>query len=682
MKGSDVVYSKMKRLLILLLCILFMIPNISSAQTLYNNNVQNHIEERQVGKWAAALFNYFICMQKNVLTIDKPGVYELGNYKGTIVIYNGNITLKNTDLSGNLIVLKSANNGEINLENVNIRGKLSIYGNNVKLVLNGKFNDIIVLSSTLNLILSKGNIENLTVSKGLQNTTINLYAGTQVNALLLDSVSYVKGKGVIRKATVTSNGVRIEQIPQELVHENGINVQVGYSRKSGSDNSSSNNSQIDNEIVTEIMKDLKLVLTGAAGRKASPEIILPSTDDKGYQSNITWVSDNLEFIQIEGNKALIYRRGLNGSHSEDHDDGGCENDVNSSASVSLVTMDATNFENLSHEEGSSGCSGEGGKVNLVGLKATINKGTATDTKTFFILIPWGWGKAITIAENNSGIGEHEHSDFAPIPKVIPEQDLFIGQYPLYMSSEDLAQNGEIITNVQYEAVSTTTASAITGSAIAAVNIVDDSLLRIEPYNPGYLIITAEVGNSAGKANVTFKVSIETQIQVDDLSAVKDSGRNLRISIISKGHDSSQKNSIILPDTDYLGHGTSITWKSNNNEFLVINEDLNLAMIYRRGSSKEEGGCGEHSELVALSSIVDVEEKSDEEICDGSCEDESDSDEGGNCSGEEDSHEDSSKGGKSTGVELIATIKRGEAEVTKNIFIKIPWGWGKTISVKY
>lgn len=674
-------YSKMKRLLILLFCILFMIPNISSAQTLYNTNVQNHIEERQVGKWAAVLFKYFI-MQKNVISLDKPGVYELGNYKGTIVIYNGNITLKNTDLSGNLIVLKSANNGEINLENVNIRGKLSIYGNNVKLVLNGKFNDIIVSSSSINLILSKGNIENLTVSKGFQNTTISLYAGTQVNTLLLDSVTYVKGKGVIRKATVTSNGVRIEQIPQELVHENGINVQVGYSRKSGSDNSNSNNSQIDNEIVTEIMKDLKLELTGAAGRKASPEITLPSTDDKGYQSNITWVSDNLEFIQIEGNKALIYRRGLNGSHSEDHDDGGCENDVNSSASLSLVTIDVTNFESLSHEEGSSGCSGSVGKVNLVGLKATVNKGIANDTKTFYILIPWGWGKAITIAENNSGTGEHEHSDSAPIPKVIPDQDLFIGQYPLYMSSEDLAQNGEIITNVQYEAVSTTTASAITGSAIAAVNIVDDSLLRIEPYNPGYLIITAEVGNSAGKANVTFKVSIETQIQVDDFSAVKDSGRNLRLNIISKGHDSSQKNSIILPDTDYLGHGTSVTWKSNNNDFIVINEDLNLAMIYRRGSSKEEGGCGKHSELEYLSSIAGGEEKSDEVSCDGSCEGEADSDEGGSCGGDEDSHEDSSKGGKSTGVELTATIKRGEAEVTKNIFIKIPWGWGKKISVKY
>jgi len=676
------VYSKMKRLLILLFCILFMIPNISSAQTFYNPNVQNHIEERQVGKWAVGLFNYFMSMQKKVLTIDKPGVYELGNYKGTIVIYNGNVTLKNTYLTGNLIILKSASNEEVNLENVNIRGNVRIYGKNVKLVLNGKFNHITVSSSGLNLNLSKGNIENLSVSNGLENTTINLFAGTQINNLLLDSVTYVKGKGVIRIATVTINGVRMEQIPQELIHENGINVQVGYSRKSGSDNSNSSNSQIDNEIVSEIMKDLKLELKGAVGRKANPEISLPSTDDKGYQSNIAWVSDNLEFIQIEDNKALIYRRGINGSHSEDHDEEGCENDVNSSATVSLISKDYTNFESLNHEESSAGCSGSGGKVNLVGLTATINKGTFFDTKTFYILIPWGWGKAINIVENNSGSGEHEHGDSAPIPKVIPDQELFIGQYPLYISSEDLAQNGEIISNVQYEAVSTTTASAITGSAIAAVNVIDNSLLRIEPYYPGFLIITTDVGNSSGNANVTFKVLIENQIQVDDLSAVNDSCKSLRLNIISKRHDSSQKNFLILPDTDYLGHGTSITWKCNNNDFIVINEDLNLAMIYRRGSSKEEGGCGEHSELEYLSSIVGGEEKSDEESCDGSCEGEADSDEGGSCGGDENSHEDSSKGGKSTDVELTATIKRGEAETTKNIFIKIPWGWGKTISVKY
>ncbi|MDF2615637.1 MAG: hypothetical protein K0Q47_292 [Sedimentibacter sp.] len=673
----------MKRLLILLFCILFMIPNISSAQTTYNPDFQNHIEVRQVGKWAAALFNYFLSMQKNVLTIDKPGVYEFGNYKGTIVIYNGNVTLKNTDLSGNLIVLKSANDGEINLENVIIRGSVNIYGNNVKLLLNGKFNNVIVLSSSLNLILNKGNIENLTVRKGYQNTTINLYAETEVNTLLLDSVTYVKGKGVIRKATVTINGVIIEQIPQKLVHENGINVQVGYSRKSGSDNSNSNNNQIDIEIVSEVMKDLKLELKGAVGRKASPKIILPSTDDKGYQSNITWVSDNLEFTQIEGNEATIYRRGVNGSHSEDHDDGGCENDVNSSASVSLVSMDGTNFESLSHDERSEGCSGSGGKVNLVRLSATVNKGIASDTKTFYVFIPWGWGKAISIAENNSESGEHEHSDSAPIPKVIPDQNLFIGQYPLYISPEDLAQNGEIITNVEYEVVSTTTASAITGSAIAAVNIVDNSLLRIEPYNPGSLIVTADVENSAGKANVTFKVLIETRIQVDDLSAVNDSSKNLRLNIISKGHDSSQKNSIILPDTDYLGYGTSITWASKNNDFLMINGDIDLALINRRGSSKVEGGCGEHTELEALSIIASgEEEKSDEESCDGSCEGDDDSDEEGSCSGDEDGYEDSSQGGKSTNVELIATIKRGEAEITKNIFIKIPWGWGKTITVKY
>lgn len=679
---------KARRILVLILLFLFIIPNISFANTDYKTNIQNYEEMKLVFKWAESFLNHITNIKRNIITIDKPGVYELGNCKGTIIINAGNVTLKNTKLTGNIIVAESKSNEELKLINVEVYGYLSIYRNNAKLSLDGKFKNVLVSSRNLNLYFNNGSIDYLTVNKNTQGATLILNNGTEVKYLLLEAGIKVNGKGLIRKATVNSNGVSFEQAPLKLEKANGISVQLGALNKISFGNRDSNDSNNDAEIVSEIKKDLKLVINGAVGRKASPKIILPISDNKNYQSSITWVSSNTDFIQIDGNEALIFRRGVNDGHSGEHDDGGCENDDHDSASVKMLSLMAGESEDCSDNENTpEECGGSGGSVNFATLTATIKKGSAVELKTFNVSIPWGWGKAISFVESSSGSEnehEHEHEISTPLAKVIPEQVIYINQYPLYISSEDLAQYGEKITDFNLISVSTT-ASAITPSGIAAVNIIDKSLLKIEPKSEGMLAIVASVENSLGKTDVSFKVLVKSADIVDDSTAVNNANAKLKLKLISHGKDTKQTNKIILPDTDYLGYGTDITWKSDNNEFLDIEQDIGI--INRRGL-KSEGGCEDHS-VEGVLSVLHAE-SNEEEDCDGNGGESHEEGEGG-CS-EDEGHEDDSCGGeqdeggndkgKSTKVTLTATIKRGDAEITKNIYIKIPWGWGRAITISY
>lgn len=667
--------TRFRRLVIIILCFLMIIPNNTLAQTAEQSGVQNQREMKYIFNWAKTFLSQLLHSEKNITTIDKSGIYEFGTFNGTIIITEGNVTLKDTELLGNLIISENVKNEEITIENVNINGNTIIYGENVIINFYGKLKELSVLADRMNFQLKRGTIENIIISKNGMNATINLYENTEVRNLLVESKSDIMGKGIIKKAIIKVSGVKIEQIPEVLEQEKGIILSVGYNFNKKSKRSSKNNNPADNEIVDDIMKDLKIEVQNPAGRKVVPKIALPNTDQK-YHANITWKSENSEFVAIKGSEAIIYRRGINNSNNSHEHEGENDKNINSMAvnAVSLMGLDNISINSeADHEDGKTGheeCGGIGGNITLVVLTATVSKGQYSDTKTFNVCIPWGWGKAITILENGSG--GHEHVESAPIPKVIPKQTLYIGQYPLVFSSEDLALYGEKISKVECETLEITTGSAITQdfgektdvtttSSIVGVEIIDKSLLKITPIEKGRLIIKAVVENSLGKSEASFVIKVEDPIAVDNSAAVAEAVNHLKPKMVSNGKGPKQTNKIILPNTDYLGYGTAISWESNNEKFISI--DGEKGIIYRRGSENGGGGCHDKTKMLISSDFS--------ASCDGG-----DGHDDGGCGGS------SGQGGKSTIVELKATIVRGDLKTIKTIVVKIPWGWGRPITLSY
>lgn len=575
-------YSKVKKLLIFILLLLFIIPNNAMAQTNYKPEIQYKTRAENFVKWVDILFKHIIDIQKNVITINKPGVYNYGDYNGTIIINVGNVTLKDTSLKGSLIITDKASNSDIILDNVQVKGKIDNFGKNVNLQ---------------------------TVENSVKNSS--------------------------KKKSKTNN----------------------Y-----------------DEIVSEIKKNLSLEVQGAVGRKASPRILLPVSDNKGYQSSITWISDNPDFIKIEGNEAIIFRRGVDKEHEHD-----CEGE--SITASSLLMFSQVMSLGCSDSSEPTECGGTGGDSNIVCLTATIKKGSTVDNKSFYVNIPWGWGRAITVGDNPDSGHDHDHEVFVPIDNNYPDKQLYMNQNSLYILPEDLAQYGETISNVEcIDICPATTAGAITGSGIVAINIIDNTVLKIEPLAQGTLSINADVENSLGKIRVNFKLTISPPESVDDLTAVNKSYENSKLKLYSLGKDSKQINKLILPDTDCFGYGTSIIWESDKNDFINLDTEEGFGIINRRGAS--EGGCDDHLTEDALITIMHSD---GEESCSGGCSDSGgcgdDSHDEGGCGCDDGSHDNSSKG-KGTNVNLKATISKGDVTVIKTITIRIPWGWGRAISINY
>lgn len=210
--------------------------------------------------------------------------------------------------------------------------------------------------------------------------------GEKVTDVLIDNTSVVRGE-ILGKDRLRISGleVGVTNVVVTVSNTDG-NVDVPFSVEVIE--AIDENDENDKAKVAEVKIDLELTLKDAVERNNKPYIELPSIDEKGYNTNISWESDNDEFIEIEGNMAKIYRRG---EKTEEHCDDGC---------------DSSTQQFIIFHSDSEGCSGDGGNTEIVTLTATISKGDFSDTKEFDIYIPWGWGKAITIG----GIEEDECDD--------------------------------------------------------------------------------------------------------------------------------------------------------------------------------------------------------------------------------------------------------------------------------
>lgn len=145
-----------------------------------------------------------------------------------------------------------------------------------------------------------------------------------------------------------------------------------------------------------------MVVTSGHGAKQTNKINLPYTDYLGYETEITWETDDSQFISIEGNRAIIHRRGSNhGGGGCGSESGGCEDNSEticmlSSAEVGILCSDGGCSDGCSDGGCSDGGGSQGGRINTAHLTAIIEKDDASDVKVFEVIIPWGWGRKIVI----------------------------------------------------------------------------------------------------------------------------------------------------------------------------------------------------------------------------------------------------------------------------------------------
>lgn len=199
---------------------------------------------------------------------------------GSVVINSTNVTLQNTEVSGDLIVGKGVGSGDVYLKNIKVKGQVYVYGGgehsihledsvvvkiivdkkdgSVRLVaegnssiqeitintgatldvskgvsvdrvslsenlpanssvsLKGYFNTVNVEAYSIQLKLPEGSINKLSLSENAGNSTIETSRESSILSLILDAVARVTGLGSIKDTVVNSVGVSFEKKPENL----------------------------------------------------------------------------------------------------------------------------------------------------------------------------------------------------------------------------------------------------------------------------------------------------------------------------------------------------------------------------------------------------------------------------------------------------------------------------------
>ncbi|KAA5805771.1 S-layer homology domain-containing protein [Thermoanaerobacterium thermosaccharolyticum] len=117
----------------------------------------------------------------------------------------------------------------------------STVSSNAQITLNGNFKDVNVNAKIVSVSIGNGTVENLAISKDAPNVKVDFADNAKVTNLIVNSAASVTGKGKIEKAEINSNGVTIEEKPDNIEIANGITAKIaGEDKSSGSTNTNNN----------------------------------------------------------------------------------------------------------------------------------------------------------------------------------------------------------------------------------------------------------------------------------------------------------------------------------------------------------------------------------------------------------------------------------------------------------
>jgi len=223
-------------------------------------------------------------------------INKAGKNDGTNVQYNNltintsGVILKNAVINGNLYITEGVGLGDVEIDNVIVKGRILISGggvNSIKLK-NVQISDLVVnvpTNETVRIDISEtSNMKKVNI---LSNAIFNLSSATTIELLNANSRVTVEGTGKIITAYINSNDVSISQAPVNVIVKDGIVATVNNKKATSNTNGSkpndsgNNNNDNDNEIIDDNEKPFDSAL-GAIDRQnyssdkftAKPLIIL------------------------------------------------------------------------------------------------------------------------------------------------------------------------------------------------------------------------------------------------------------------------------------------------------------------------------------------------------------------------------------------------------------------------
>lgn len=165
------------------------------------------------GNWGGNSIVLDDCTMKR-LTVD-------GAENKPISLYaKGNTNVSNTDIKSDTF-LENHEDTNPGFDNIKVLGS-----DQTKLHLSGNFQRVELMKPKNQLQLGKGSIKNLTVDEDATDSKITLDRNTVVKNLRADGPCQVVGRGDIGNLLVTTNGVKVEALPDQIEIRPGVTANI------------------------------------------------------------------------------------------------------------------------------------------------------------------------------------------------------------------------------------------------------------------------------------------------------------------------------------------------------------------------------------------------------------------------------------------------------------------------
>lgn len=321
----------------------------------------------------------------NSEVINTKGTYSQ-DVKGNLVVNTRDVVLKDMTIAGNLYLAEGIGDGDIDLENVTVEGKVFVEGggiNSIKsknchyaqsvqvsaknpvrvvvegegvkiealegtqVTLTGSFKEVTVAQDVA-MIIKDAKVETVVIAQGIKDEgaapKIEIVAGTTVEKIQADITATITGSGKVGELIANANNVKIEQKPDKVtIGEKDITVSVAGKEQS------QNTTTQKPTTSTDTSKDASKDDSSSSDSDSSSETLAPTYRISGIVSAQQKVGEQLKDV-AEGATVQFYEVTNQGSKYIKT----VYTDVNGAYSVNLASGKTYRIEAWLNDEANNG----------------------------------------------------------------------------------------------------------------------------------------------------------------------------------------------------------------------------------------------------------------------------------------------------------------------------------------
>ncbi|WP_226675900.1 S-layer homology domain-containing protein [Rossellomorea aquimaris] len=274
-------------------------------------------------------------VERETVTYDKPGVF--GPDSGTETIQSDvtvsakDVTLQNLVIEGDLLLTEDIEEGDINLNNLTVKGTTIIKGggensihvndstlkkviiakknNKIRVVASGStqikevtlqsgakleeeklsgngFGNVKIEAKEKSTITLDGIFETVVISSS--DHTIHIPLGAIINTITINDKAFIKGEGKINEANINVNGVQLDIIPVKTNFKDGIKDPTSTSSGGGSYNPPSSGDNSSGEVTVEDVSNIEKTVQLGQGFTLPEKVEATMSDGTVVDKSIIW----------------------------------------------------------------------------------------------------------------------------------------------------------------------------------------------------------------------------------------------------------------------------------------------------------------------------------------------------------------------------------------------------------